>query len=31
LFTDVYKSIIDGVPYPISERDIVIQLEILEK
>lgn len=30
LFTDVYNSIIKDSPYPIAERDILLQLEILE-
>ncbi|MCK0147367.1 Gfo/Idh/MocA family oxidoreductase [Arenibacter sp. F26102] len=30
LFEDVYKSLVDGIPYPITEKDIILQLEILE-
>lgn len=30
LFEDVYRSIIEGVPYPITEKDILRQIEILE-
>lgn len=30
LFEDVYKTIEEGIPYPISEKDIVLQLKILE-
>ena len=30
LFEDVYKTIVDGVPYPITEEDILQQMEILE-
>ena len=30
LFEDVYRSIIEGVPYPITEKDIIRQIEILE-
>lgn len=31
LFDDVYDCIIKGIPYPISEEQIIKQLEILEK
>ncbi|GBF18683.1 MULTISPECIES: Gfo/Idh/MocA family oxidoreductase [Arenibacter] len=30
LFDDVYKSIVEGIPYPITEKDIIRQIEILE-
>lgn len=30
LFEDVYRSIAEGIPYPVTEKDIVRQLEILE-
>ncbi|MDL5510757.1 Gfo/Idh/MocA family oxidoreductase [Arenibacter sp. M-2] len=30
LFEDVYKCLVEGVPYPISEKDIILQLGILE-
>ena len=30
LFEDVYKSLADGISYPISEKDIIRQIEILE-
>ena len=30
LFEDVYKSIVEGIPYPIKEKDIIKQIEILE-
>ncbi|WP_026811361.1 Gfo/Idh/MocA family oxidoreductase [Arenibacter latericius] len=30
LFDDVYKTIVDGISYPVGEEDILQQLEILE-
>jgi len=30
LFEDVYKTILEGVPYPVTENDVLQQLEILE-
>ncbi|MCM4153835.1 oxidoreductase [Arenibacter sp. N53] len=30
LFEDVYKSLAEGIPYPITENDILLQLAILE-